>query len=337
MNWPKWNRGETRADASQLAIQQLEAAAAGRVAQPERLAVCRAVAGLYASALSGASFEGVNLSADWLGLAVRTLLFRGESLHLLDMRGGNVTLLPAAGWDITGAAEPSSWRYRLDLSGPSGSTVRNVGRDGVAHLQFDTTAIEPWRGIGPWHQSDTLKALWLLELAVAAEGSTPHARVSSVPKTMPAQVRASIQSALSRATGGAVLLDSARDYGAQMEGGRWERLGFAAPESLVGLRRQLEESVAAAAGVPGELLYVSPGGGSGAREAFRRWYHVSVKPLATRIETELSRVLERPVTLSLRDLGAADIAGRARAAGSLVTAGADFEQAMRIVGIDDAG
>ena len=76
---------------------------------------------------------------------------------------------------------------------------------------------------------------------------------------------------------------------------RFERLGFNAPQSLAMLRRQLEESVAAAAGVPGELLYVSPGGGSGARESFRRWFHTGILPLARRIEEEVSRVLERRV------------------------------------------
>ena len=335
MNWRPWQRGETRQDsATQLALQQIEAQAAGRVAQPERLAVCRAVASLYASALAGASFEGVSLSADWLGLAVRTMLFRGESLHKLDMRGGNVTLLQASAWDVTGSPEPESWRYRLDMSGPSGSTVQTVPRDGVAHLVWDSTAIEPWRGVGPWANSDTLKALWMLELAAAAEGASPAARVASVPRAMPANVRSAVVAALSRATGGAILLDSPKDYNGMAEAERWQRLGFDAPQSLGQLRRQLEESTASAAGVPAELLFISPGGGSGAREAFRRWYHVSVKPLATRIEGELSRVLERDVTLSLRDLGAADIAGRARAYGSLASNGMERDRAERIAGLE---
>lgn len=327
-----WKR-ERRADSyTELAIAGIEARALGAVPNPERIAACRAVAGLYSSAFAGAAIEGADLAADWLPLAVRTMVLHGESVHVLNLRGGKFSLLPVAGWDVTGGPDPSSWWYRVDLHGPSGTKHRAVSRDQAISLAWDRRLVEPWRGIGPWHDSDSFRALAAVEGAAEAEGLTPAARAASVPKQMPQTVRNKIAAAVSRARGAVVLLDSLKDFGAQQET-RFQRLGFDAPQTLPMLRRQLEESVAAAAGVPGELLYVSPGGGSGAREAFRRWYHVAVVPLARTIAGELSRVLEREVTVSLRDLGAADIAGRARAYASLTGAGMDKAKAAEVAGV----
>ncbi len=334
MRWP-WQRGETRQDsATALAIATIESQAHDEFPNPERLAACRAVAGLYASAFAGARIEGATLGSAWLPLAVRSMLLQGESLHVLELRGGRFSLVPAVSWDVTGGPHPETWRYRADLSGPSGSEVRTRGLDGLAWLPWEASSLEPWRGRGPWYDSDSFRALVAIERASEGEGRSPSAHVAAVPRSMPEDVRNGIRAALSRARGSAVLLDSLKDFGAQGETmTRFQRIGFDAPQTLPILRRQLEESVAAAAGVPGELLYVSPGGGSGAREAFRRWYHVAIVPLARRIEDELSRVLERDVALNLRDLGAADVAGRARAYAALVSAEMEPARAAEISGV----
>ena len=335
MNWP-WQRSEDRQDnATQLAILQIEAQQRGVMASPERIAACRACASLYDSAFSAATIAGapVPVGAEWLPLAVRAMLFAGESLNVLDLRRGRFELLPVSGWDVTGGPDPASWRYRCDLPGPSAVTIRTVGRDGVVWLPWETSTIEPWRGRGPWHDSDSFRALATIEGAAEAEGRAPAARVASIPKSMPEPVRAGVRNALARSRGAAVLLDSPKDHGSQETMTRFERLGFDAPQSLPMLRRQLEEAVAAAAGVPGEMLYVSPGGGSGARESFRRWYHVQVLPLARRIEAELSRAFESDVTISLPDLGAADVTGRARAFNSLMQGGMDAAKASEIAGL----
>ena len=153
MRWPF--RSETRADsATQLAVSAIEAQAVGLHPQPEKLAACRAVAGLYASAFAGASIEGAALSSNFLALAIRTMILQGESVFVLDVDGeGQFELLPVASWDITGAAHPASWRYRVDMTGPSGSAVKTVVRTGVVHLVWETSTLEPWRGVGPWQNS----------------------------------------------------------------------------------------------------------------------------------------------------------------------------------------
>ena len=332
MRWPWERRGDS---ATQLALQSIEARAAGETAEPERLAACRAAARLYGGAFEGATVEGVELGSEWLPRAVRSMLLDGESLHVLELRRGRFSLLPAASWDVHGGISPDDWTYRADLSGPSGSLLRTRGRDGVVWLPWETDAIEPWRGRGPWHRSAALDALAALESASEAEGRSPSGRVTSVPKAMTETVRSAVARALGSARGKAVLIDQLKDYGgAPGESAmRFQRLGFDAPVSLPQLRRELEESVLSAAGVPAELAYGSSGGATGSREAFRRWYHVAVQPLARRVEGELSRAFEREVKVSLRDLGAADIASRARAFGSLVKGGMEVPEAKAVAGV----
>ena len=42
----------------------------------------------------------------------------GESLFVIDVRNGRVTLTPTASWTVHGSDDPGSWKYRLTLSGP---------------------------------------------------------------------------------------------------------------------------------------------------------------------------------------------------------------------------
>lgn len=58
----------------------------------------------------------------------------------------------------------------------------------------------------------------------------------------------------------------------------------------------------------------------------------TVVPLARILEVEATRVLERPVVLQHHELAAADVAGRARAVGTLVENGVDRERALTLVG-----
>ena len=60
-----------------------------------------------------------------------------------------------------------------------------------------------------------------------------------------------------------------------------------------------------------------------------------IQPLAALIAAELSEKLERAYSFSFRKLQAADIMARARAYGSLVTAGMAPEQAALYSGLED--
>ena len=68
--------------------------------------------------------------------------------------------------------------------------------------------------------------------------------------------------------------------------------------------------------------------------AFFAWK--SLQPVARIIEGELSAKLESPISLSFRSLMASDLAGRARAFGSLTSPDAKLSasQAARVCGFD---
>ena len=74
-------------------------------------------------------------------------------------------------------------------------------------------------------------------------------------------------------------------------------LGMNPPQAQVVLRSDVGMSILNARGVPSEL--VERGEGTGAREAWRRFLHGSVDPVAKLVAAELSEKLETDVTLDL--------------------------------------
>ena len=83
------------------------------------------------------------------------------------------------------------------------------------------------------------------------------------------------------------------------------------------LRDRLENSLLAMHGVPPAL--VTPTGNAGAmREGFRQLLHGLIKNLGALVVEELQAKLDPAAALSFSDLRAGDIAGSARAFGSLV-------------------
>ena len=77
--------------------------------------------------------------------------------------------------------------------------------------------------------------------------------------------------------------------------------------------------------------------GTAMRESARRLWTLTVQPLGDLIAEELTRVLERPVSLEYgRPSGMADLAARARAVGALTKAGITTDDAMLLTGWADA-
>ena len=63
----------------------------------------------------------------------RSLIYAGESVFLIEVRGGSgERLMPVSHWDVAGTAR--RWRYRCDLSGPSGFEQVTVSADEVLAL-----------------------------------------------------------------------------------------------------------------------------------------------------------------------------------------------------------
>lgn len=101
------------------------------------------------------------------------------------------------------------------------------------------------------------------------------------------------------------------------------------------LRTAAALTVFGACGIPPSLVTL-PTDGTGQREAWRRFLHGSVSPVARLVETGLAAKLDTPdLRLHFDALYAADLMGRARAWRSLVgAAGAmDTERAARLAGL----
>ena len=75
------------------------------------------------------------------------------------------------------------------------------------------------------------------------------------------------------------------------------------------------------------------GEGTAQREAFRRFLHATVQPLARLVERELTEKLDAPITLNFDGLFAADLSGRARAFQSMVGGGMELAKAAALAGL----
>ncbi len=111
-------------------------------------------AGSYSWAFAGCDVQAPEriqaaLSPSVLALIARDLIRRGESIHVIEVTGGGVGLVPAGSWDVRGGWREDDWSYRLDLFGPSGNITRLVTSAGVVHCRYAVDASRPWIGLSP--------------------------------------------------------------------------------------------------------------------------------------------------------------------------------------------
>ena len=92
--------------------------------------------------------------------------------------------------------------------------------------------------------------------------------------------------------------------------------------------------VLAACGIPTEIVDQQTDGTSN-REAWRRFLHSTLQPMGRIIQAQAAES-DLIVEFSFESLMASDIAGRARAFGSLVQGGMDIEEAAALTGLIDS-
>ena len=109
------------------------------------------------------------------------------------------------------------------------------------------------------------------------------------------------------------------------------RLGANPPAAEVELLARSFVEVLSACGVPPGLFGREDGAGQ--RESFRRYMHSSLEPIARLIAQELSEKFETPIRIDLSRIFASDLAGRARAFGSLVKGGMTTDKAAALAGL----
>ena len=359
MRWPWQSRAappltERRSSYTSAVLDALLAGVAGNVATPAATAALEACAALFSHAFASAAVTPDTpatraVTPDLLALISRDLIRRGESLHDIVVDAAGVRLIAAGGWDVRGGVTEPEWMYRLDRYGPSGSLSFIRPSAAVLHFRYAVDPARPWRGVAPlaWAR-ETGKLAGSLESRIGEEMTGPVGTLLPVPgAALPGDEPATdaddplaeLRTAIRDLKGKAMLVETtAAGFGegpdaAPRHDWRPQRVGPSVPESAIALRRDVAVTVAAACGVPPPLI-AERAEGSGQREAWRRFLHGAVQPLARQVETELRRKLEVPdLALSFDSLFASDLAGRARAFQSMVNGGLDIAAAAGLAGL----
>ena len=126
--------------------------------------------GLASATVKPSEIELAAITPSVLDTIGRALCRSGESLHVIDVQGGRVTLTPTASWTVHGSDDPETWRYRVILSGPD--STRTITREAasVLHVRYAPDPSRPWAGRSPVQLAiDTARAAGLLETATAGE------------------------------------------------------------------------------------------------------------------------------------------------------------------------
>ena len=112
-----------------------------------------------------------------LALIARNLIRRGESVHLIEVEGGEARLQPIGSWDVRGPADERGWWYRVDTYGPSDNRTQVVPGAAVVHCRYAVDSARPWYGLSPlqWARATgTLAANLEARLGEEAGGAVAH-------------------------------------------------------------------------------------------------------------------------------------------------------------------
>ena len=291
---------------------------------------CFSVADITPESLSRVTITPLALSR-----MVRQLFLTGNSVSKIDVVSGELLLLPVSNYDIRGGIRERSWRYRMELNGPSSNVVRRSTPDGVVHVKIGSSVQQPWRGCSPLLSAGlSATLLGRIESKMAKEADAKTGYVLPMPEEANTD-----ELATDLATEGKISFvpTTSGGHGVGMRGAPqtdWEqkRIGPHFPESNIALRSDVALDVIAALGIPAPLYHGTDG--VSAREAYRLLLVSTLQPIADLIADELSRKLEQTVTIGFRRLHAADIQARARAFGSMIAAGVAEETAMDVSGLN---
>ncbi|MCY3812454.1 MAG: phage portal protein [Gammaproteobacteria bacterium] len=342
--WPFRAPVETReAPYTDLILQAQLADAEGKTIGASATAALEIAAGLVGRSLAAARVTpepiAEAVSADFLDLAGRTLVRRGESVWRIDIRDGRLHLDPCGDWDVRGGWQPERWTYRTSVYGPTGTSTKTTRADSVVHLVWAVDERRPWAGLSPLAKASASGSLagWL-ERRLSEEASGTVGHLLPMPEAPERGAFDGLKEAIAKLAGKVAFVESTRAKGRYEQGNaprydwRPERIGASPPQTLPVLRADVGRDILSACGIPPSLADQRTDG-TAQRESFRRFLHVTLAPVARRIEAELGRKLDSPVELDLSDVNAADIAGRARAFQSLVKSGLTVADAAAQAGL----
>lgn len=348
MPWSKPEKRESTAYTDAL-ISYLVNQASGSLADAGSIAAVEAAAGALSRAFASAEVQG----PDWVQSAVtpgvlgqigRDLVRKGASLHVIQVNGGRVSLLPASSWSFDGNDDPASWRVEATTGGPSGTTTRILPAAGVVYCAWGHEPGRAYIGTGPTQWASTTAKLGAeTERSIADEAGGPIANLLAIPQDGgdggENDPLADLKRDVAKARGKALFVETtAAGWGEGMSGAPrrdWmaSRLGPNFPASMASIQEQAFTSVLAACGCP-PGMFESKADGTAQREALRRWHLNLVLPMARFLEHELSMKLETSVMLKF-DAYPLDMVSRATVIEKLINAGVDRATALSAVGLDE--
>ena len=349
MMWP-FGRAEKRQQTNvytDAVVAAIVASASGAAADPSATAALEAAAGALARAFASGTVTPDTpatraVTPGVLALIGRELIRRGEALHVIEVSPrGRVRLCPAASWDLSGGDDPDTWMYRCDVFGPSSNRTRFLPAARIVHCRYvGDDPNRPYEGVGPLQRARLTSRLHAeLESALADEAAGTRGHVLPIPTDGLAETVAELRRDIGSLRGRTILAETtAAAWGegrqaAPRHDWRPSRIGADPPASLATLRSDAAQAVLGATGTPVEL-FMGRADGTAAREAWRRYLHGTVSPLAAIVSAELAAKLEVPdLVINFEALYASDLSGRARAFGSMVKSGMPIERAAALSGL----
>ena len=297
-----------------------------------------------AAEVSGPAWVRRAISPEFLGQVGRELVRSGQSMHVIEVSElGELGLLPCSSWDFDGGGPaPEAWRVQAVVNGPSGAAIRYLPYAGVVFVKWGNLTGRAFTGRGPLAWARTSARLQSeTERSLADEAGGPVAQLVTVPQDggdgSEDDPLAELKADLKTARGRALLLETtAAGWGegrsaAPLRDWKPSRLGPQPEASMEAIMGRGFLEVLGACGVPPGLLIDADG--TAQRESYRRFFSLTVEPLAGLLGAELSAKLEADVSLSFKGRFAADLAGRARAFQSMVKGGMDLAKAAGLAGL----
>ena len=341
MRLPGFLRPQRRESVTNKLINAAVAQASGfPMPNPADSAGAQIAANLFSSALSGASIKSqVEFPPDFLYSLARELILRGEACYAIE---ADRSLTPVSMWDISGNANPASWVFRCDISGPSGVMTRTIPYEGVCLFTWQTKPSARWKGISPLEAAKGMSDLASRSArTMANEFNAAHLYVLALERDTRTegdfQVDSDFNDIKNTSNGSTATVTFDHQSGWQQDKRaeylRQERFGpTVADQNNLLASKWAQIEICQICGIPSSLVTDAADAGS-RREGLRAFVDLSLRPLSKRISAELERGLETSVEIDLSPIIAGDVVSRSRAFGSLVKGGMDIEKAARISGV----
>ena len=337
--WP-FGRVETRAAGGYTEAVIAAALAAASSSSPSAATSAREIAsGWWSRAFQSAELKGDALVSaallPHLGLIGRALILQGQVVFRITMDDG-LRLTPATVQKITGGPDSRTWRYEVELVGPSLTTKVTLPADECLHLTFSNEPDKPWLGVGPLQGASATNTLVTgLERGLGDEAGGPTGTIIPTPQGVDVENLATDVSKLRGGVSFPPTFSSGLGQGlAASPRSDWDakRLGASPPASVVTLRMDAIGTLLASCGIP--VSAISSTDATGLRESFRQFLHLSVMPVSARIAFQISERFEADMSFSFRRLMASDITSRARGLASMVVAGVPLDEARVLTGLE---